>query len=47
MVPSVNSLILAQSLPMAFLSLYPDAGHGALFQYAELFTEQAIRFLRE
>ena len=47
MVPSINSLLLAQSLPMAFLSLYPDAGHGALFQYADLFTEQAIRFLRQ
>lgn len=46
MVPSINSLILAQNLPMAFLSLYPDAAHGALFQYADLFTDQVISFLR-
>lgn len=45
MVPSINSLILAQNLPMAFLSLYPDAGHGAIFQYPDLFTDQAIQFL--
>jgi len=32
---------------MAFLSLYPDAGHGALFQHAGLFTEQVIRSLRQ
>ncbi|WP_029625530.1 alpha/beta fold hydrolase [Sphingomonas sp. PAMC 26605] len=45
MVPSVNSLILSQNMPSALLSLYPDAGHGAIFQYPELFTDQAIRFL--
>ena len=46
MVPSINSLILAQNLPNGLLSLYPDAGHGALFQYAEPFTDQVNRFLR-
>jgi pimeloyl-ACP methyl ester carboxylesterase len=46
MVPSINSLILAQNLPMALLSLYPDAAHGGLFQYADLFTDQVISFLR-
>ena len=46
MVPSINSLILAQNLPNGLLSLYPDSGHGALFQYAELFTAQANHFLR-
>ncbi len=46
MVPSINSLILSQNLPNGLLSLYPDAGHGALFQYAELFTAQANQFLR-
>jgi pimeloyl-ACP methyl ester carboxylesterase len=46
MVPTINSLILAQNLPTGFLSLYPDAGHGAHFQYPELFTEEVTRFLR-
>jgi len=46
MVPSINSLILAQNLPMGFLSLYPDAAHGGLFQYVDLFGNQVISFLR-
>ncbi len=46
MVPSINSLILAQNLPMGFLSLYPDAAHGALFQYPNLFANQVLSFLR-
>jgi len=46
MVPSINSLILAQNLPMGFLSLYPDAAHGALFQYPDLFANQVLSFLR-
>ncbi len=46
MVPSINSLILAQNLPMGFLSLYPDSAHGALFQYPDLFADQVIKFLR-
>jgi pimeloyl-ACP methyl ester carboxylesterase len=45
MCPAINSFILAQHLPQAFLVLYPDAGHGSIFQYPELFTEQALRFL--
>jgi pimeloyl-ACP methyl ester carboxylesterase len=46
MVPSINSVILAQNLPMGFLSLYPDAAHGGLFQYPDLFANQVISFLR-
>jgi pimeloyl-ACP methyl ester carboxylesterase len=45
-VPAVNSWILAANLPNATLIVYPDAGHGSLYQYADSFTEQALRFLR-
>jgi pimeloyl-ACP methyl ester carboxylesterase len=47
MVPTVNSFILSQQLPNAYLILYPDSGHGSLFQYAELFVEHVSRFLRD
>jgi hypothetical protein len=30
---------------LALLSLYPDSGHGALFQHAPVFVEQTARFL--
>ncbi|MGO1052342.1 alpha/beta fold hydrolase [Crossiella sp. CA198] len=45
MVPTVNSYDLARHLPNAQLSIYPESGHGALFQYPELFVSQADRFL--
>lgn len=32
MVPSVNSWILAQRIPLAQLIIYPDSVHGSLFQ---------------
>jgi len=46
MVPTVNSFILSQHLPNAQLILYPDSGHGSLFQYPALFVEHASLFLR-
>ena len=42
---TVNSWLLYQHLPNAQLSLYPDSGHGSLFQYPDLFVEQATYFL--
>jgi pimeloyl-ACP methyl ester carboxylesterase len=45
MIPTVNSFTLWQQLPSAQLILYPDSGHGSLFQYPELFVEHATRFL--
>jgi pimeloyl-ACP methyl ester carboxylesterase len=46
MVPTINSFIMAQLLPDAQLIVYPDSGHGFLFQYPELFVDHALRFLR-
>lgn len=45
MVPTVNSHTLAQHIPNAQLIIYPDSGHGALFQYPDLFAAHAARFL--
>lgn len=47
MVPSINSRHLAQNIPNAQLLIYPDAGHGAQFQYPERFLKHAIQFLEE
>ncbi|MGP3638063.1 alpha/beta fold hydrolase [Streptomyces sp. 24-1644] len=46
MVPSENTLDLAARLPQGELvPLYPDAGHGGIFQYHEEFVPQALEFL--
>jgi len=45
LVPTINSYTMAQHMPNAQLSLYPDANHGSIFQYADLFVSQATEFL--
>jgi len=45
MVPTTNSADLARRLPNARLELYPDAGHGGIFQYHDTFVGQALTFL--
>ena len=45
MVPTKNSYILTENLPNAQLIIYPDSGHGHLFQYPELFAEHVNSFL--
>lgn len=45
MVPTRNSYTLFQQLPDARLVLYPDSGHGALFQYADAFVREGQQFL--
>jgi pimeloyl-ACP methyl ester carboxylesterase len=47
MVPSINSFILQRHIPNAMLILYPDSGHGAIFQYPELFVSHARLFLEK
>lgn len=47
MIPTINSWHLSQNIPNAQLLIYPDAGHGAQFQYPERFLQHAIQFLEE
>lgn len=46
MIPTAGSHDLAYRLPNASLTIYKEAGHGAIFQEAELFTQQAIVFYK-
>ena len=45
MVPTTNSLDLARRLPDSDLVIYPDAGHGGIFQFHEQFVPRALAFL--
>jgi len=45
MVPSENSQDLARRIRGADLILYPDAGHGGIFQYHDRFLPRARDFL--
>lgn len=45
MVPAEHSFAIARGAPEAKLVLYPDAGHTFLFQCAEDFTAEVMRFL--
>ncbi|SDI17071.1 Pimeloyl-ACP methyl ester carboxylesterase [Actinokineospora alba] len=47
MVPTGNSTDLARRLPNARLEIYPDAGHGGIFQNHAEFVRQALAFLAE
>ena len=47
MLPTISSFHLAHLLPDAQLSIYPDAGHGGIFQHHDLFAVQALEFLRD
>ncbi len=42
---TVNSYTLARNIPNAQLILYPDANHGSIYQYPELFTAHTNLFL--
>jgi len=45
MVPTQNSTDLARRLPNATLTIYPDAGHGGIFQHHDSFVPEALDFL--
>src|SRR3954470_22246602 len=45
MVPTENTVDLDRRLPNSQLVLYPDAGHGGVFQYHVDFVKRALEFL--
>ena len=45
LIPTENSVELARILPNAHLHIYPNSGHGFLFQHAELFAKHIDLFL--
>ncbi|MET0968285.1 MAG: alpha/beta hydrolase [Tardiphaga sp.] len=46
MLPAANAYAMFKELSNAQLALYPDSGHGALFQHHELFVSQVRTFLK-
>jgi pimeloyl-ACP methyl ester carboxylesterase len=46
MIPVHNSYRLVENLPNAVLVVYPDAGHGSIFQWHSAFARQANEFLK-
>ena len=45
MVPTVNSIELARRIADSQLIIYPDAGHGGIFQHHADFVSKALTFL--
>jgi pimeloyl-ACP methyl ester carboxylesterase len=45
MVPTRNTVDLDRRLPNSQIVLYPDAGHGGVFQFHEDFVKRALEFL--
>jgi pimeloyl-ACP methyl ester carboxylesterase len=45
MLPADNTFTIFKALSNAQMILYPDSGHGALFQYPDLFVSHARIFL--
>ncbi|MCV3741346.1 alpha/beta hydrolase [Lentilactobacillus hilgardii] len=45
MVPTVNSYDLNSRIPNSQLIVYPDAGHGGIFQNHDAFVKSAVAFL--
>lgn len=45
MVPTLNTYELAKRLPNSQLIIYPDAGHGSIFQNHKDFIKQTLDFL--
>jgi pimeloyl-ACP methyl ester carboxylesterase len=47
LVPIVNPIKLYEAMPNSRLLLLPDAGHGVIFQYPNLFVQEAGNFLKD
>ena len=45
MLPTPNTLDMSERLPNNELIIYPDAGHGGIFQFHEQFVTKALEFL--
>jgi len=45
MIPTVNSFVMQQKIPNARLKIFPDSGHGFLYQYAVEFARDVNEFL--
>jgi pimeloyl-ACP methyl ester carboxylesterase len=45
MLPANNAYTMFKAMMNAQLVLYPDSGHGAIFQYPETFVSEALSFL--
>jgi len=43
--PVIDSVVLAREISGSWLSIYPDSGHGFLFQYIDRFSEDVLHFL--
>jgi pimeloyl-ACP methyl ester carboxylesterase len=45
MIPTINTHILGEHLPNARVRIFPDAGHGFLFQWPVEFADVVRTFL--
>jgi pimeloyl-ACP methyl ester carboxylesterase len=45
--PAIDSTVVAREIPRSRLAIYPDSGHGFLYQYVERFSEDVLRFLND
>jgi pimeloyl-ACP methyl ester carboxylesterase len=45
MVPTINTEDHARRIPDSELIIFPDAGHGAIFQHHHSFITRALEFL--
>ena len=45
MVPTENSYIMHDKIVNSQLIIYPHAGHGSIFQYADCFAKDCEDFL--
>lgn len=46
-VPTENSYDMHEKIIDSKLIIYPNAGHGSIFQYAEEFSKELITFLED
>jgi alpha/beta hydrolase, putative len=46
-VPTANSYEMLEKIAGSKLIIYPNAGHGSIFQYAEEFSKELLAFLAE